>query len=971
MKRQLLTSILLLLTSYSLFAEHNYATDIEDARRGNKIAQYNIGYYYHSGTGGVSRDYQKAAQWYQKSADQGYASAQLNLGALYSDGSGVPQNQAKAAELYRKAAEQGNGAAQYNLGLCYSNGKGVTRDYTAAAYWYRKAVDQGHAAAQNNLGNLYSNGRGVEKNQQKAVELYRKAANQGDPVAQFNLANRYENGSSVTKDANQAYRLYKKSAEQGYAHAQYRLGLCYEDGIGVAKSDYSATQWYLKAAEQGFVRAQANVGSAYYLGTGVAKDFDKAVRWLRKARDGMNKQKEYEEALKAAKATDEYEDDWLMLAMLYDYDDWLDGLAYDEEDELDEINPDERYSTWRYNQVIRHLYGASYELGNCYYTGTGGKKQNYKTAVDWFRDAANHDNGDARYALGRCYQLGHGVGKNINTALEWYHKAADDNYNKDARYALGLCYKNGNGVAGDAEKAERYFRRAAKQEHLDACYETGLYDESASRGEEAAEWYLKIIEKGDAVQKAKAEKRLEVLAAAWANHSGTGSSQAYEYISHGDIHLKANNAAENVYTKSISERDFTYRSQGGWEGVKVRVGTYVVKRTRERWEDRYDTIQVKHPSTSLTLPPMLPKTGWLSVTSRPSKANVYVDYKNVGVTPWRGELQIGEHSVWLGKSGREPSETRTLNVPYKRETNSHFKLKSTWIYGSDDHPDHYLEPTYGIEFKQPYGGVNHFVGLRYGWIPKRFGLDVAAMYGISTQELSATIGPTFRLTNFSCPLSLQLALGGGAMYRFPDNYVTWAADAALRFGFREGSKLHKFAWWSFSLGARYYDNRFVPNISLSLMPVRAFSLAAIALEDFPCIYTELQAGFDFPSGQWMMGGQFAYIPGHFGFGTSFMVGFEGGWDVTGGPVFRLTTDATIFDLQVYQGFGYGGYYYQSFIAETSMRFAFGRRLPYWGLWSFNIGCLYGPEAKAITFGVSLPLVSIIGTAGLATIFYVL
>lgn len=149
------------------------------------------------------------------------------------------------------------------------------------------------------------------------------------------------------------------------------------------------------------------------------------------------------------------------------------------------------------------------------------------------------------------------------------------------------------------------------------------------------------------------------------------------------------------------------------------------------------------------------------------------------------------------------------------------------------------------------------------------------------------------------------------------------------------------------------------------------ALAAMAVEDFSCIYTELQAGYDFPSNQWMMGAQFAYIPGHFGFGTSFMVGFDGGWDVTGGPVFRLTTDATVFDLQVYQGFGYGGYYYKGFIAETSLRFAFGRRLPYWGLWSFNIGCLYGPEAKAITFGVSLPIVSIIGTSGLGTIFYVL
>lgn len=952
MKRQLLLCIFLLPACFSLLAENNYATNIDGARRGDKVAQYNIGYFYASGTGGVSQDYKKAVQWYQKAVDQGYSFAQLNLGNLYHKGLGVPKDCIKAAELFRKAANQGEAKAQYALGLLYHKGEGVPRDYTAAAYWYQKAADQGFASAQNNLGNLYGKGLGVAKNEQKALELYRKAANQGEEVAQFNLANCYENGNGVTKDNYQAYQFYKKSAEQGYAHAQYRLGLCYEDGIGVSKSDYYATYWYKKAAEQGFVRAQAQTGSAYYLGTGIEKDFDWAVHWLRKARDGMDKQKEYEDALKAARAARS------------------DGNNEEDEDEEDDVNSDERFNRWKYDLVLRQLYGAGYELGNCYYKGIKNKTVDYKTAVAWFRDAANHDNGDAQYALGRCYQLGHGVTKNMYTAVEWYHKAADDHYIKDANYALGLCYKNGEGVQTDRIKAGSYFRKAARQGHLDACYEAGLYEESLYYNNTAAEWYLKIIEKGNASQKAKAEKRLEVLAAAWDNHSG-GSRIAYDYISHGDIHLKANNKEESVFSRSIKDKVFTYRGEGGWEGTNLQVGTYIIKRTRERWEDTYDTIQVKHPSTSLTLSPMQPKTGWLSITSRPSKANVYVGYKNVGTTPWRGELQIGDYNVWLGKSGREPTETRKLDVYYKEETNSHFKLKSTWMYGSDDHPDHYLEPMYGIEFKQPEGGVNHFVGLRYGWIPKRFGLDVAAMYGISTQELSATIGPTFRLTSYSCPLSLQLALGGGAMYRFSDNYVTWAADAALRFGFREGSKLHKFAWWSFSLGTRYYDQRFIPNISLSLMPIRALSLAAMAVEDFPCIYTELQAGYDFPSQQWMMGAQFAYIPGHFGFGTSFMFGFDGGWDVTGGPVFRLTTDATIFDLQVYQGFGYGDYSHQGFIAETSLRFAFGRRLPYWGLWSFNIGCLYGSDAAAITFGVSLPITSIIATSGLATIFYVL
>ena len=35
---------------------------------------------------GVKQDYKKAVEWFQKAADQGYASAQYNLGLRYANG---------------------------------------------------------------------------------------------------------------------------------------------------------------------------------------------------------------------------------------------------------------------------------------------------------------------------------------------------------------------------------------------------------------------------------------------------------------------------------------------------------------------------------------------------------------------------------------------------------------------------------------------------------------------------------------------------------------------------------------------------------------------------------------------------------------------------------------------------------------------------------------------------------------------
>ena len=63
--------------------------------------------------------------------------------------------------LFRKAADQGNASAQFALGAMYFGRKGVPQDYTEAVKWLRKAAEQGNAGAQNNLGLMYSNGKGV------------------------------------------------------------------------------------------------------------------------------------------------------------------------------------------------------------------------------------------------------------------------------------------------------------------------------------------------------------------------------------------------------------------------------------------------------------------------------------------------------------------------------------------------------------------------------------------------------------------------------------------------------------------------------------------------------------------------------------------------------------------------------------------------------------------------------------------
>jgi len=84
---------------------------IEEAKAGDMVAQYKLGYDYFLGRG-VPIDYVQAAIWWKKSADQGYPQAQNNLGVLYNSGKGVPQSFADAYFWQNLAASRASGPLQ-------------------------------------------------------------------------------------------------------------------------------------------------------------------------------------------------------------------------------------------------------------------------------------------------------------------------------------------------------------------------------------------------------------------------------------------------------------------------------------------------------------------------------------------------------------------------------------------------------------------------------------------------------------------------------------------------------------------------------------------------------------------------------------------------------------------------------------------------------------------------------------------
>jgi TPR repeat protein len=276
---------------------------IELSQNHHPSAQFNLGKMYNNGLGSIPKNYTKAIEWYEKAADQGYASAQQNLGIMYKTGKGVAKDYAKAFEWFEKAANQGNRNAQYTLGGMYYQGEGLAKDYAKAFEWLEKAADQGDADAQLGLALIYHCGEGVVKDEVKAVEWLRKAADQDLAEAQYTLGHLYLIGEGVDKDEVKAVEWLRKAADQGFLQAKFILGVRYIGSeISVVNifskmfsmhsypkevyEDYiKGLECYQKEADQGDAESQYVLGMVYDNGFGVAKDKTKAAKWYQKAAD--------------------------------------------------------------------------------------------------------------------------------------------------------------------------------------------------------------------------------------------------------------------------------------------------------------------------------------------------------------------------------------------------------------------------------------------------------------------------------------------------------------------------------------------------------------------------------------------------------------------------------------------------------------------------------------------------------------
>lgn len=340
-------------------------------------AQIQLGRKYFQGDDDLSRNREKAAEWFRRAAEQNNPIGQFNYGICLDTGEGVKKDSREALKWYRKAAEKGLPEAKLNTAITAEN----LGEYELALQYYEEMASQGYSKSMRKSAELLEKGLGnIEINPDKAFRYMREAARNGDIRAQVKLADYYERGFGDMADMDKAIQWLWTAAGNGDPEAQSKIGACYQHGRGMKQNHKMAFRWFKRAAEAGYAQAQVAIGNAYLEATGIEQNIERSVEWYKKAADQKNPVGEFSL-----------------------------GVAYALGRGIDK---DEQKAMKLFQRAAEKDYPpAQYNLGFFYEQGIAMATPDMEQAIHWYRQAAKKNDRNAVHSLALCLIYGRGVEK--------------------------------------------------------------------------------------------------------------------------------------------------------------------------------------------------------------------------------------------------------------------------------------------------------------------------------------------------------------------------------------------------------------------------------------------------------------------------------------------------------------------------------------------------------------------------------
>ncbi|HTN47896.1 MAG TPA: tetratricopeptide repeat protein, partial [Burkholderiaceae bacterium] len=238
---------------------------------------------------GPSRSDRDAVDFFRRSAEAGYAPAQLALGYMLDTGTLVAGSQTQAIDWLKKAAAQGDMTASWMIGRRHYAGGGVPQDPSEAMRWLEPAAGSGNPFAAYYLARIYSDNNGSHTDHAKAYELYMKIAEEHTDVdpdddqrapyvakAMTRIAGYLLNGlpEANLKPNPKIAMEYLREAAQFFRDedAQFELAKLYLRGEGIEKDTNYAKHWLSVLSQKGHPGAQAFLADLLWRGKDMPAD---------------------------------------------------------------------------------------------------------------------------------------------------------------------------------------------------------------------------------------------------------------------------------------------------------------------------------------------------------------------------------------------------------------------------------------------------------------------------------------------------------------------------------------------------------------------------------------------------------------------------------------------------------------------------------------------------------------------------
>ena len=226
------------------------------AEEGEAEAQYLLAIAHLKGEG-VAEDTERTAYWLRRSAVKGFSHAQFAYGQqLYYGWGGEEPDKLEGFDWWQVAAENGNASAMLEIGFVHLYGtEGVAeRDLAKAEEYFNQALSIGALEAETALGKLHAriaaeayqsgNTEALQLANEQRLAYFRSAAQKGSGPAMYYLGNMYRYGDYVETDLQKAIQFYQESAATGDIDAAMTLAQLYRDesetGLGEAQPKEAA-----------------------------------------------------------------------------------------------------------------------------------------------------------------------------------------------------------------------------------------------------------------------------------------------------------------------------------------------------------------------------------------------------------------------------------------------------------------------------------------------------------------------------------------------------------------------------------------------------------------------------------------------------------------------------------------------------------------------------------------------------------